>query len=298
VTGKSATSLDANLNPGEILLLENLRFDPREEANDPALSRELAQLADLYVNDAFGAAHRAHASTTGVADLLPSYIGLLMLDELKSLSKLTSDPARPFVAVLGGAKVTDKVGVIRQLLQRVDTLLLGGGIANTFALASGKVIGNSLADRDFLEEARSIVDEARQRNVDVQLPVDYIVAQSIDDFGHVVPDDGVAENQSIFDIGPETVKSYGEILKNARTVFWNGPMGVFENPEFAKGTIGVAKAVAASDAFSVIGGGDSLAAVEQAGVSARIDHLSTGGGASLEFLEGATLPGVAALDRT
>lgn len=297
VTGQSARAQSAALDTGEVLLLENLRFDPREEKNDPALAQELASLADMYVNDAFGAAHRAHASTSGVADYLPAYIGLLMQNELKSLGALTDDPKRPFVAVLGGAKVTDKVGVIEQLLQRVDALLLGGGIANTFALASGLEIGTSLADREFVDQAKSILEMARVKGVAIHLPVDVVVADSMDSPGQVVPASHVGSDQGIFDIGPETVRAYTLVLSKASTIFWNGPMGVFEKPDFAGGTLGVARAIASSAAFSVIGGGDSLAAIEQSGVADQIDHLSTGGGASLEFLEGKTLPGVAALDR-
>ncbi|MGD9715328.1 MAG: phosphoglycerate kinase [Thermomicrobiales bacterium] len=297
VTGESAQSLAAALRPGDVLLLENLRFDPREEKNDASLAEELSSLADLYVNDAFGAAHRAHASTTGVASYLPAYIGLLMQSELENLGLLTDNPARPFVAVLGGAQVTDKVGVIQNLLGKVDSLLLGGGIANTFALARGQQIGESLADRDFAETAKGILAGAEARGVMIHLPVDVVVASEVTEKGHIVDAGAVPNGERIFDIGPETVEQYANVLSHARTVFWNGPMGVFEQPAFANGTLGVARAIAASEAFSVVGGGDSLAAIEQSGVADQIDHLSTGGGASLEFLEGAILPGVAALDR-
>ncbi|MCC6943134.1 MAG: phosphoglycerate kinase [Thermomicrobiales bacterium] len=297
VTGPHAQERAAALQPGEVLLLENVRFDPREEANDASLAKELAGLADIYVNDAFGAAHRAHASTTGVAGLLPSYIGLLMLDELDHLGKLTASPEHPFVAVLGGAKVTDKVGVINELMTRVDALLLGGGIANTFALAAGQPIGASLADRDFAPQATEILQRAASRGIVIHLPIDVVADTSIDGPGEIVDAASVGDDQSIFDIGPKTVEAYGNVLKQAKTIFWNGPMGVFEKPAFAKGTLGVAEAIAASDSYGVVGGGDSLAAIEQSGVGARIDHLSTGGGASLEFLEGRVLPGVAALDR-
>jgi phosphoglycerate kinase len=297
VTGPHAQERAAALRPGEVLLLENVRFDPREEANDASLAKELAGLADVYVNDAFGAAHRAHASTTGVAGLLPSYIGLLMLDELDHLGRLTASPEHPFVAVLGGAKVTDKVGVINELMTRVDVLLLGGGIANTFALAAGQPIGASLADLDFAPQATEILERAASRGIVIHLPIDVVADTSIDGPGEIMDAGSVGDDQSIFDIGPKTVEAYGNVLKDARTIFWNGPMGVFEKPAFAKGTLGVAEAIAASDSYSVVGGGDSLAAIEQSGVGARIDHLSTGGGASLEFLEGRVLPGVAALDR-
>ncbi len=297
VTGPNARAAAASLRPGGVLLLENVRFDPREEQNDPTLSEELADLAEIYVNDAFGAAHRAHASTTGVAAFLPSYIGLLMLEELKQLGALTANPDRPFVAVLGGAKVTDKVGVIQELLGRVDALLLGGGMANTFAMAQGQEIGDSLADRDFVDEARSILTNAEERGVKVQLPVDVVVAADLDADGTLKKAGDVGQGDRIFDIGPETVQEYATVINEAGTVFWNGPMGVFERPTFAEGTIGIARAIAASKAFSVVGGGDSLAAIDVAGVGDQIDHLSTGGGASLEFLEGKTLPGVAALER-
>ena len=279
------------------MVLENLRFDPREEENDPGLSRELAALADIYVNDAFGAAHRAHASTVGVAEYLPAYIGLLMEKELQNLGALLDAPARPFVAILGGAKVTDKAGVIRNLLDRVDSLLLGGGIASTFAYAKGQEIGQSLADRDFADQAREILDLASQRNVRIELPQDAVVATQIDDAGHVAAVEEIASSESIFDIGPATIQAYSQIIQEAGTVFWNGPMGVFEKPGFAQGTLGVAKAVARSSAFSVVGGGDSLAAVAESGFADQINHLSTGGGASLEFLEGQELPGIAAIRR-
>jgi phosphoglycerate kinase len=297
IAGPKAQHAARELGWGGILLLENLRFDPREEKNDPGLSRELAALADIYVNDAFGAAHRAHASTVGVAEYLPAYIGLLMEKELKNLGALLDAPARPFVAILGGAKVTDKAGVIRNLLDRVDSLLLGGGIASTFAYAKGQEIGQSLADRDFADQAREILDLASQRNVRIELPIDAVVATQIDDAGHVSAVNEIASSESIFDIGPATIQAYAQIIQEAGTVFWNGPMGVFEKPSFAQGTLGVAKAVARSSAISVVGGGDSLAAVAESGFADQIDHLSTGGGASLEFLEGQELPGIAAIRR-
>jgi phosphoglycerate kinase len=298
ITGPEAQAAARELQPGQVLLLENLRFDPGEEKNDPEFARSLASLADIYVNDAFGAAHRAHASTTGVAAYLPSYIGSLMEKELNSLGKLLDHPERPFVALLGGAKVTDKAGIIRSLLDRVNTLLLGGGISNTFAFAQGTEIGKSLADREFAEEAREILALAGEHGVRVMLPVDVVVSADVESAGRTAPVSEIEADDSIFDIGPETVTVYAEVIEQAGTVFWNGPMGVFEEPEFAQGTLGVARAVAASAAFSVVGGGDSLAAIDQSGLADQIDHLSTGGGASLEFLEGQELPGVAAIRRS
>lgn len=297
VVGAQAVAAVAALKPGEVLLLDNIRFEPGEEKNDPELARKLASIADLYVNDAFGAAHRAHASTEGVARLLPAYAGYLMLGEVKSLGRLLHDPEQPFIAILGGAKVSDKIGVISNLLTKVDALLLGGGMANTFLLAKGVSIGGSLAETDLVDEVRGMIDDAARRGVEILLPVDAVVSDRIDGEGTTVSIDAVPAGQSIFDIGPTTVAAYGKAISGARTVFWNGPMGVFEQPQFAAGTIGVGKAVAGSDAFSVVGGGDSVAALEASGLADRISHLSTGGGASLELVEGRELPGLAALDR-
>jgi len=296
ITGPEAEDAANALKDGEILLLENLRFEPGEEKNDPAFARSLAKLADLYVNDAFGAAHRAHASTAGIADHLPAYAGLLMLGEIKALSKVVSNPERPFVAILGGAKVSDKLAVIDNLLAKVDALVIGGGMANTFLLAHGKEIGTSLAEADLVDQATSILDQAKQRNVQILLPVDVIVADSIDAAaGTTVKVDQVPADQAIFDIGPETATAYAQAIESARTIFWNGPMGVFEKAPFSTGTRAVAAAVAKSPGFSVVGGGDSVAAIEQLGFADRIDHISTGGGASLEYVEGRTLPGIAAI---
>jgi phosphoglycerate kinase len=296
VAGADAAQLALRLDPGQVLFLENTRFESGEEANDPDLAAALARLADLYVNDAFGAAHRAHASTVGVATLLPSYAGLLLQREAAMLGKLLDNPARPFVAILGGAKVSDKLGVIGHLLDRVDALLLGGGMANTVLLAQGNEIGASLAEPDRTADALSLLDRAQDRGVQIALPSDVVVARALAaDQGSVVPIDRVPEDQSIFDIGPETSERFCEHIARAGTVFWNGPMGVFEHPAFAHGTVAIARCVAAADAFTVVGGGDSVAAIEAAGVASAIDHISTGGGASLEFLEGQTLPGIAAL---
>jgi phosphoglycerate kinase len=297
VAGELAKAAAASLAPGDVLLLENVRFEAGEEKNDPELAKSLAALADVYVNDAFGAAHRAHASTVGVAELLPSYAGYLMQGELDALQRLVANPDRPYIAILGGAKVSDKLAVIDNLSAKVDAILVGGGMANTFLLAQGLGIGKSLAEPDFVEQARSILDDAKKRQVDILLPVDVVVASSIDaSEGQTIGVADVGDDQAIFDIGPETAKRYAERISAAKTIFWNGPMGVFEHSPFAAGTLAVARAVAASGGFSVVGGGDSVAAIEQAGVTDQISHVSTGGGASLEYVEGRELPGVAALE--
>jgi len=297
VVGPEAQAMAASLQPGEVGLLENVRFEPGEEANDADFARQLASLADCYVNDAFGAAHRAHASTTAVADLLPSAAGLLMQREIAALTKVLESPEHPAALILGGAKVSDKVGVIDHLLDRVDLLLLGGGMANTFLKAEGLPVGRSLVEDDKLDVARATLDRARERGVTVLLPVDVVVAPRLENDAptRVVPVEQVGDDDAIYDIGPQTVARFAEALRSARTVVWNGPMGVFEVPAFASGTRGVAEAVASCDGFTLIGGGDSVAAVEQMSLADRISHISTGGGASLEFLEGKDLPGVAVL---
>jgi len=280
--------------PGEVALLENLRFHPEEEANDADFARALARLGDLYVNDAFGSAHRAHASTEGVAHYLPAVAGLLMEKELRYLGSALSQPERPFVAILGGAKVHDKIGVIQNLLPKVDRLLIGGGMAFTFLKAQGYEIGRSLLDSDRIEFARQVLQEAGQKIV---LPVDVVVAPSpeAEAQAQVVPVDQIPPDQMGLDIGPQTVAHFSEIVRSARTIVWNGPLGLFERATFAAGTRGVLQAVAESDATSILGGGDTAAAAEQLGFADRITHISTGGGAALEFLEGRTLPGVAVL---
>ncbi len=282
------------LKPGDVLLLENTRFHAGEEKNDAAYASELASLADVYVNDAFGAAHRAHASTEGVTKHLPAVAGFLLQKELDFLGKALSDPERPFIAILGGAKISDKIGVVSNLLEKVDRLLIGGGMANTFLKAKGYSLGDSLVEDDVLDTARSLMDKGDDR---LLLPVDAVIADAFDAraASKVVAADAVPGGWRVLDIGPKTVERYTAILKPAHTVFWNGPMGVFEFPRFAEGTVAIARAVAGLDATTIIGGGDSVAAVEQAGVADRITHISTGGGASLEFLEGKELPGVAAL---
>jgi phosphoglycerate kinase len=296
VVGEDAHEKAASLQPGGVLLLENVRFEPGEEKNDDRLARELAGFGDLYVNDAFGAAHRAHASTVGIASHLPSYAGGLMMAEVKALGALTGNPARPFVAVLGGAKVSDKIGVIENLLSLVDAVLLGGGMANTFLLAEGKAVGDSLVEEDFLEMANDVISKAQDTGVDLLLPIDVVAAEGIDGEAATVDADAIPDDWAAFDIGPRTIQTYASVISSAKTVFWNGPMGVFERPRFAKGTLGIAKAIAESEAYSVVGGGDSVSAVEQSGLADKITHISTGGGASLEFIEGRALPGIAALD--
>lgn len=286
------------LGPGDVVLLENLRFHAEEEANDPTFARQLAALGDVYVNDAFGSAHRAHASTEGIAHELPAVAGLLLERELAALGRALGDPERPFVTILGGAKVSDKIGVIEKLLDKVDALIIGGGMANTFLAAQGHGVGKSLQEPDKVDLARRFLDRARERGVTLALPTDVVVAPEMTAGAsrQIVAADAVPTDQAIFDIGPATVARYAAILRDARTIVWNGPMGVFEIAPFAAGTRAVAEAVAAADAFSIVGGGDSVAALEEAGLADRISHVSTGGGASLEFLEGRVLPGVGALE--
>jgi phosphoglycerate kinase len=283
------------MRPGDVLLLENLRFHAEEEANDPAFARALASLAELYVDDAFGSAHRAHASTAGVAAHLPAVAGFLMERELDFLGRALADPARPFVAILGGAKVSDKIGVIEHLLGTVDALLVGGGMANTFLKAQGKEVGASLAENDKLDVANALLRRAGDNLV---LPVDVVIAEraEADARRRIVSVDDVPVGWRILDVGPKTIDAFEVRLRGARTVVWNGPMGVFEIEPFAAGTVALARLVAdLPGATTIVGGGDSTAAVEQAGVTERMTHVSTGGGASLEFLEGRTLPGVAVL---
>ena len=288
----------AALADGEVLLLENLRFHPGEESNDPDFCRQLARLADLYVNDAFGTAHRAHASTEGVARLLqPAAAGYLMEKEIRYLGQALASPARPFVAVLGGAKVSDKIEVIENLLSKVDSLVIGGGMAYTFLKAQGFSCGRSLLEADKVELAARLLEEARSRKVNILLPEDHVVAADFkaDAESRVCGNADFPADWMALDIGPQTIARYAAVLGDAATVVWNGPMGVFEFPAFAKGTFAVAKAIADSGALSIIGGGDSVAAVNQSGLEDKMTHISTGGGASLEFLEGKELPGVVAL---
>jgi phosphoglycerate kinase len=287
----------AALGAGEILLLENLRFHPEEEANDDAFAQGLAALADCYVNDAFAAAHRAHASIEAITHhLQPAAAGLLMQRELEALGRILEAPRRPLVAILGGAKVSDKIALVEHLLDRVDALLIGGGMAFTFLRALGQDVGRSLLATDHVETARRVLEAARRRSVRVLLPVDALVAASVESAaGRAVSVREIPPDQMGLDIGPLTLARFGGALAGARTIVWNGPMGVFENPAFAAGTLGIARAVADGAAFSVIGGGDTIAAVTQAGVTERIGYISTAGGAFLKFLEGRKLPGVEAL---
>ena len=298
VIGEDAKAKAAALKPGQVLLLENLRFHAEEEKNDPDFAKALASYADLYVNDAFGTAHRAHASTAGVAAYLPAVSGYLIEKELKFLGSAVDNPARPFVAILGGAKVSSKIGVITNLIDKCDALIIGGGMAYTFVKAMGGSIGNSLLEEDKLDLSREIMEKAKAKGIKFLLPIDTVCADSFSNDANtqVVPVSEIPDGWEGMDIGPKTQQLFAETIKNAKTVVWNGPMGVFEFPNFAKGTIAVAQAMADSDAVTIVGGGDSAAAVTQLGFADKIDHISTGGGASLEFLEGKTLPGVAALN--
>ncbi len=298
VIGEDAKAKAAALKPGQVMVLENLRFHQEEEKNDPEFAKALASYAELYVNDAFGTAHRAHASTAGVAAYLPAVSGFLIEKELKFMGGALENPQRPFVAILGGAKVSSKIGVITNLIDKVDALIIGGGMSYTFAKAMGGNVGNSLLEEDKIDLAKEIMAKAAEKGVKFMLPIDTVCA---DDFSNdantqVVKAGCIPEGWEGVDIGPETQAQFAETVKNAKTVVWNGPMGVFEFANFAKGTIAVAQALADSEAITIVGGGDSAAAVTQLGFADKIDHISTGGGASLEFLEGKTLPGVAALN--
>ncbi len=296
--GPEVESFVQGLEPGDVVLLENLRFHAEEEANDPEFAKQLAALGEIYANDAFGTAHRAHASTEGVARHLPAVAGLLMERELDALGRALERPERPFVTILGGAKVSDKIGVIENLLGRVDALLIGGGMANTFLAAQGHPIGKSLAEPDKADLAGDLLRRAEERNVTLALPVDVVVAPELTEDAprRTVDATAVPDDQAIYDIGPRTVERYRGLLDGAKTVVWNGPMGVFEVAPFAAGTQAIAEAVATCCAFTIVGGGDSVAALEQLGLADRISHVSTGGGATLELLEGRELPGVAALN--
>ena len=298
VIGPDAKKLAAEVKPGEAVLLENVRFHAEEEKNDPAFAKELASMADIYVSDAFGTVHRAHASTAGVAEYLPAVAGFLIGKELNFLGKAVTNPERPFVAILGGAKVKDKIGVITNLIEKVDTLLIGGGMAYTFMKATGGEIGNSLCDEERLGLALELLDKAKAKGVKLLLPIDNVCGKEFsNDTEQMICESGkIPEGWEGMDIGPKTVELFAKEIKAAKTVVWNGPMGVFEMPNFAKGTLAIATAMAESDATTIIGGGDSAAAVTQMGLAGKMSHISTGGGASLEFLEGKTLPGVAALN--
>ena len=297
IVGESAKTLTQNMKEGEIVLLENVRFDKREEENDREFSKELASLADIYVNDAFGTAHRAHSSTAGVAEFLPAVSGFLIEKEIKFLGEALNNPKRPFVSIIGGKKVSDKISVINNLLDKVDTLLIGGGMAYTFFKAMGLNIGTSLCEDDKLDFAKELMTKAKEKGVKLLLPVDVVVAKEFasDAESKVVKIDQIEDGWEGMDIGPETIKMFEEVLKEAKTIMWNGPLGVFEFDKFAKGTNEIAKMIGNSEAISVIGGGDSAAAIEKAGMADKMTHISTGGGASLEFLEGKKLPGIECL---
>ena len=297
VIGEDAKKMASELACGQAMLLENVRFHKEEEKNDPAFAKELASMAEIYVNDAFGTAHRAHASTAGVADYLPAVCGFLINKEISIMGKALANPVRPFVAILGGAKVSDKIGVINNLIEKCDTIIIGGGMSYTFMKAMGKEIGTSLCEDDKLDLAKDLMAKAEAKGVKLLLPVDTVCADHFAaDATPVVYDAGALPKDMMgLDIGPKTIELFSEAVKDAGTVVWNGPMGVFEFDAFAVGTKAVAKAIAASKAVSIIGGGDSAAAVEKLGFAAEMSHISTGGGASLEFLEGLELPGIACL---
>ena len=298
VIGDSAKALVADMKDGDVICLENVRFHKEEEKNDPEFAKALASLAEVYVNDAFGTAHRAHASTAGVADYLPAVCGYLIQKEIDIMGKALSNPERPFVAILGGAKVSDKIGVINNLIEKVDSLIIGGGMAYTFLKAQGYEIGKSICENDKLDLAKDLLAKAEAKGVKMYLPVDTVVADGFSNDANfkTVDSKAIPADWEGLDIGANTIALFSDVVKNAKTVIWNGPMGVFEMSNFAKGTIAVAEAIAASDAISIIGGGDSAAAVEQFGFGDKVTHISTGGGASLEFLEGIVLPGIDCLN--
>ena len=297
VVGEDATSKASNLKEGEILLLENVRFHKEETENDTEFSKKLASMAEVFVNDAFGTAHRAHSSTTGIASYLPAVSGFLIEKELKFLGNAVNNPERPFVAILGGAKVSDKIGVIDSLLEKVDTLMIGGGMAYTFFKAQGYEVGNSICEMDKLDLAKSAMEKAKQKGVKLMLPVDTKIGKEFkaDTESKTVKYTEIPADWEGFDIGAETIKMFSDELRNAKTVIWNGPLGLFEFDQFAIGTNEIAKVLSEIDATTIIGGGDSAAAVKKAGLEDKMTHISTGGGASLEFLEGKKLPGIEAL---
>lgn len=297
VVGEGVSRAAAALRPGEILLLENVRFHPGEKQNSQALAKAYAALADLFVSDAFGVAHRAHASNTGVAQYIPAVAGLLMLAEIENLTQGLDNPKRPLVAIVGGSKIADKINILHTLMKKVDSLLLGGGMANTFLKAKGYQLGNSLVDEDKLMAAIEVMREAERLKINLCLPLDLVVARGPEDTAsaQVVAVDSVQANMMALDIGPQTRKKYSDLISKAGTVIWNGPLGMYEVDAFAQGSTEVLKALAGSGAFSIIGGGDMVAAVEKAGLNSQISHLSTGGGATLEFWEGKELPGIAVL---
>ena len=295
--GEEVEKMAAGLKPGEVLLLENLRFHAEEEKNDPAFSGQLASLCDVYINDAFGAAHRAHASTAGIVQYVKqAAAGFLMQKEIEALHHALTKAERPYVAIVGGAKISDKIELIENFINIADTILIGGAMAYTFIRAKGIETGKSLVEADKLGLAKELMTKASQKNVALELPVDHVVAAGLDSTdAQVTSVQNTPADRMGLDIGPETVRRYSDIIRKAKTIVWNGPMGVFENPKFAQGTFAIARAVAEANAFSIVGGGDSAAAVAQSGVESKITHISTGGGASLEFLSGQKLPGVEVL---
>ena len=297
VIGPKAVEATQALKPGEVILLENVRFFPEEEANDPKMSHALAELADIYVDDAFGTAHRAHASTIGIASYLPAVAGFLMEKEIDYLDKALTNPARPFAAIIGGAKISTKIGVLRNLLSRIDCLIVGGGMASTLLKANGVDVGESLVEDDQLDTARDLMEQADEKGIPLFLPEDVVVADRIaeDALSEVVSVDDIPQDMRIVDVGPDTVASFREAVEDCMTVIWNGPLGVAEYPAFAKGSLDMAEALATLNATTIVGGGETVALIHDAGLEDKFTHVSTGGGASLEYLEGKTLPGVAAL---
>lgn len=298
VYGQEVTKAISEMERGKVLLLENVRFDPGEEKNDAELAKHFADMADLYVNDAFGAAHRAHASTAGVAEYIPAVAGFLMQKELEVLGNALADPERPFTAIIGGAKVKDKIGVIDHLLDKVDNLIIGGGLAYTFVKAQGYEVGKSLLEEDKIDLAKQYMEKAKENNVNFVMPEDVIVADDFSEDANTkeVSIEEIPEDWEALDIGPKTRETYADLVKDSKLIIWNGPMGVFEMDTFAGGTKAVAEALAGTEGYTVIGGGDSAAAVETFGYASDMDHVSTGGGASLEFMEGKELPGVTVLN--
>ena len=297
IVGRKAKKAVSNLKEGEVLLLQNLRFDKREEKNDKKFSKDLASLADVYVNDAFGTAHRAHSSTAGVAEFLPSYAGFLIEREMNYLGKALNDPERPYIALLGGKKVSDKIQVISSLLEQVDSIIIGGGMAIAFYKAMGLEIGKSFFEEDTDKEVNNIIQKAKEKDVRILLPRDLVVADEIDSLEtEIVEYTNIPKDKAVFDIGPKTIENFIEELGKGKTIFWNGPMGVFEKKQFAKGTEDIAKAIADYNCISIVGGGDSAAAIEKLKLDDEFSHISTGGGASLEFIEGKILPGIDVLE--
>ncbi len=296
--GEEVKKIISGMQTGDVVLLENLRFHKEEEANDPEFAKELASYADVFVNDAFGTAHRAHASTEGIAHYLPAVAGFLMEKEIDFLGRLLYQPAKPYIAIIGGAKVSTKIGVLEKLLEKVDSLLIGGGMSYTFLKAKGFEVGNSLVETEKINMAFELIKKADEKGVNLMFPVDHVVADKVDESAKtkVVETNAMPKDMIGVDIGPKTVRQYKKEIKRASTIFWNGPMGVFEIDKFAKGTFQIAKAMASAKGTTVVGGGDSVAAVNKVGVADKIDHVSTGGGASLEFLEGKELPGIKVLE--